>query len=275
MTGQISLGHACFMGLGAYISTLFVIKASMSPWISLPIAMVITGIVAMVLLFPCFILRGPYFSMVTIAFAEVFRNFFTNWDFAQKANGISLPFGPDSLADFRFLSKIPYYYIGLIMVVLIYVLIKFIDKSKLGYALKTIREDEDTAAAIGINPAKFKIMAVGISAALMALTGFYYAQYFRYIDPEIMMLVYSTEMLLPAIIGGMGFAGGPILGSIVIVPLSEFLRSVLGEIPGVNLIVYALILIIIIRFQPIGMLGWWYSRQAKNRRNKEAKITNG
>jgi branched-chain amino acid transport system permease protein len=257
MTGQNSLGHACFMGLGAYISSLLITKFSFIPWLALPVCMCLTGLIAMVLFYPCFILRGPYFTLVTIAFGEVFRNFLINWPYANKANGILLPFGEDSLAHFRFFSKVPYFYTGIIMMVLVYLFLKFFERSKIGFALKSIREDEDAAAAIGIYPTKYKVIAVGISATITALAGYYYALYFRYIDPDIMLQTYSTEFVLPAIIGGISYIGGPILGALILVPLSEFLRAVLGGVfPGVNLIVYALTLIVIIRFRPTGILGW-------------------
>jgi branched-chain amino acid transport system permease protein len=269
MTGQNSLGHASFMGIGAYISSLLIIKLSISPWLSLPIAMITTGCMAMVFFYPCFILKGPYFTLVTIAFGEVVRNFLINWPYANKANGILLPFGEDSFFHFRFFSKVPYFYAGIIMMILVYLFIRRLDKSKIGFALKTIREDEDVAAAIGIYPTKYKVIAVGISAMITAVAGFYYANYLRYIDPDIMLQTYSTEFVLPAIIGGISFVGGPILGAFILVPLSEYLRAMLGNIPGVNLIVYALILILIIRFQPAGIMGWWHKRQERSIRLKK------
>jgi len=224
---------------------------------------------AMVFFYPCFILRGPYFTLVTIAFGEVVRNFLINWPYANKANGILLPFGEDSFFHFRFFSKVPYFYAGIIMMILVYLFLRKLEKSKIGFALKTIREDEDVAAAIGIYPTKYKVIAVGISATITALAGFYYASYLRYIDPDIMLQTYSTEFVLPAIIGGISFVSGPILGAFILVPLSEYLRAMLGNIPGVNLIVYALILILIIRFQPAGIMGWWHKRQERSIRLKK------
>ena len=269
MAGQNSLGHACFMGLGAYISTLLILRLSFLPWISLPIAMIVTGVIAMIFFYPCFILKGPYFTLVTIAFSEVVRNFLINWPFANRAGGLLLPLGEDSLAHFRFFSRVPYFYAGIIMLVLVYLFVKKLDKSKIGFALKTIREDEDVASAIGINPTKYKVIAVGISAMITSITGFFYASYLRFIDPDIMFLLYSTEFVLPAIIGGIRFVSGPILGAFIMVPLSEFLRVELGTIPGVNLIVYAIALILIIRFQPLGILGWWYKMREQRALKKK------
>lgn len=109
LTGQISLGHASFMGLGAYMSTLLLVKLNVSPWISIPLVFLFVGALTALLLSPCFVLRGPYFSLVTIAFGEAFRNLMTNWDFAGKGQGLLLPFGDNSLALLRFKSKVPYF----------------------------------------------------------------------------------------------------------------------------------------------------------------------
>lgn len=264
MTGQNSLGHAAYMGLGAYISTLFIIKAQVSPWIAMLIAIAITGLIAAVVFYPCFILRGPYFTLVTIAFGEAIRQCIINWDFAGKAMGIGLPFGKDSWGQFRFMSKIPYYYIALIMLIGIYLLMKKIDNSKLGFALKTIREDEDVAASIGIKPLKYKVIAVSISAMIAAMVGFFYASYNRYIDPDLMLQSYSVEFVLPAIVGGAAFVEGPLVGGVILISVSEYLRNKFGGVlPGINLILYAIVLLVVIRFRPTGFLGWYHSSKVK------------
>lgn len=264
LTGQNSLGHAAFMGLGAYLSSVLITKMALSPWVAALLAMGTTTIIAMVFFYPCFILRGPYFTLVSIAFGEAVRNVFINWDYVGKATGILLPFGPDSWEQFRFLSKVPYYYIGLLMLLTVYWLVFKIDRSKLGFALKTIREDEDVAASIGIYPVKYKVIAVGISAMITSFAGFFLAQYLRYIDPTMMAQMFSVEYVLPAIIGGIAFLSGPIIGAFLIVPLSELLRVYLsGILPGVNLILYAFVLIVMIRFQPRGLLGWYAASSLK------------
>ena len=152
MTGQNSLGHAAYMGLGAYIGALLITKGGWNPWLTIPVAMLIVGLIAGVVFYPCFLLKGPYFTLVSIAFGETIRQFMLNWDFAGKAMGIPLAYGKPSFLEFRFHSKTPYYYIALVMVVCVYLLMRKINKSKLGFALKTIREDEDVASAIGIKP---------------------------------------------------------------------------------------------------------------------------
>ena len=174
MTGQFSLGHATFMALGAYITSLLVVKSSVSPWIGLLVGAIGTGLMSIILFYPCFVLRGPYFTLATIAFAETFRNLFMNWQYAGKGQGILLPFGEDSLFNLRFLSKVPYYYISLAMLTIVVVIVVLLDHSKLGFAFKTIREDHDTASAIGIDTTRYKVYATFISTSLTAVAGAFY-----------------------------------------------------------------------------------------------------
>lgn len=264
LTGQISLGHAAFMGLGAYVSTLLLVNFNVSPWLSILIVFLVVGAVTSILLAPCFGLRGPYFTLVTIAFGEAFRNLFTNWDYAGKGKGILIPFGKPDFWLMRFGGKTAYFYLGLGMVIIVYLIVKLIDKSKLGYGLKTVREDEDTANAIGINPWKYKVIATFISCGLMAVCGVFYANYYRFIDPDIMLQNQSVEFVLPAVIGGIGSVTGPLLGAIIITPLSQFLNASLSSIAaGSNLVVYAAVLIGIILFKPRGIMGWFNASRVK------------
>ena len=264
MTGQNSLGHAAYMGLGAYASCLLITKAGANPWLSAIFGMIVVGLVAGVIFYPCFILRGPYFTLVSIAFGEAMRQFIINSTFFGRASGVGLPFGRDSWLDFRFGSKVPYYYVGLAMVLLIYLLMKKIERSRMGYALRTIREDEDAAAAIGINPTKYKIMAVVVSAMVAALVGFFYASYIRYIDPDLMVQAKSTESVLPAVVGGAAYVEGPLVGGLIMIPLSEFLRAKYSALlPGINMLLYAIALLAVIRFRPTGILGWYMHSKTK------------
>lgn len=274
LTGQISLGHAAFMALGAYISTLLLIHGNLSPWISMIIVFFVVGLIAALLLSPCFVLRGPYFSLVTIAFSEAFRNLFLNWGFAGQGQGLTLPFGESSFALIRFTSKVPYYYIALGMLIVFYIVLRKIDVSKLGYGLKTIREDEDTANAIGINPLRYKAAATFVSAGMIAVSGVFYASYIRYINPDILLSSASVQYVMPGIIGGIGSVTGPLLGSIILTPLSEYLNATLSQIAsGVNLVVYAIIIILVILYQPSGIMGWFtHSKLKKNINNFLDKV---
>ncbi len=264
MTGQNSLGHAAYMGLGAYACCLLVVKTGANPWLAAIFGMVVVGLVGGIVFYPCFILRGPYFTLVSIAFGESIRQLIINSEFFGRASGVGLPFGSDSWLQFRFASKVPYYYVGLVMVVGIYLMMKKIDRSKIGFALKTIREDEDAAAAIGINPTKYKIMAVVISAMVAGLVGFFYASYIRYIDPELMIQAKSTESVLPAVVGGAAYVEGPLVGALIMIPLSEYLRANFSAaLPGINMLMYAVVLLVVIRFRPAGILGWYMRSRVK------------
>lgn len=266
LTGQISLGHAAFFGLGAYISTLLLNCLGISPWISIILVFFIVGALGAIILSPCFVLHGAYFSLVTIAFGEAIRNLFLNWDLAGKGQGLLLQYGKSSLLQMRFTSKVPYFYIALILMLSYYMILKKIDTSKLGYGLKTIREDEDTANAIGINPQKYKLIATFISCGMIAICGVFYANYVRYINPDIMMGTKSIEFVLPAIIGGLGSVTGPLIGGIILTPLSEYLNAALGNIvSGLNLVVYSSIIIIVILFQPSGIMGWFNKSKVKKK----------
>lgn len=264
MTGQNSLGHAAYMGLGAYACYLLVVKTGANPWLAAVFGMAVVGLVAGIVFYPCFILRGPYFTLVSIAFGESIRQVIINSEFFGRASGVGLPFGSDSWMDFRFTSKVPYYYVGLVMVIGVYLIMKKIDRSKMGFALKTIREDEDAAAAIGINPTRYKIMAVVVSAMVAGLVGFFYASYIRYIDPELMIQAKSTESVLPAVVGGAAYVEGPLVGGLIMIPLSEYLRANFSAVlPGINMLMYAVVLLVVIRFRPTGILGWYMNSRTK------------
>ena len=267
LTGQISLGHAGFMGLGSYISAILLNNMGISPWISMVIAFVVVGLLTAVLLSPCFVLTGPYFTLVTIAFTEAFRNLFTNWEYAGSGQGILVPIDNGNILSMRWISKVPYYYIALIMVILFYLILRIIDRSKLGYAFKTIREDEDTAHAVGINSFKYKFIATFLSAGLIAVVGVFYVNYIGYINPDIFKNANSLDYVMPAIIGGIGSIVGPLLGAGILTPLSEWLNAALSQIAGLNLVVYAAIVIVVILFQPNGIMGWFTHSKLRKKIN--------
>jgi branched-chain amino acid transport system permease protein len=265
LTGQVSLGHAGFMGLGSYISALLLTKAGISPWLSIILSFFIVGLLVALLLSPCFVLSGTYFTLVTIAFTEAFRNLFTNWEFSGGGQGVLVPINNKSIASFRWISKIPYYYIGLILVIIYFAILMAIDRSKLGYALKTLREDEDTAHAVGISSFKYKFIATFISAGMVAVIGVFYVNYIGYINADIFKNSNSLDYLMPSIIGGIGNIGGPLLGSFLLTPLSEKLNETLSQTPGLNLVVYAVIVILVILYRPNGILGWYQRSEFKKK----------
>ena len=257
-TGQFSLGHAVFLGIGAYASAIAQAKLEWNPLVGLVIGMVISVAFAFLFFYPCFELRGPYFTLVTLAMGVAIRNLFINWGYIGKMEGILYPFkGNASWEWFQFTSKIPYYYVAFAILLGFIWISRYISKSRLGYALMTIRGNENTALAVGINTARYKAYAVMISACLMSVTGSFYSHYVRFVDPDIMVTFRSVEIVLPCIIGGLGTVAGPIIGAVIINPVTEWLRSSLGgKLAGLHYVIIAAVMIALIEVKPNGLHDW-------------------
>jgi branched-chain amino acid transport system permease protein len=208
-------------------------------------------------------LRGPYFSLVTLAFAEMLRVIAVNWKAVGSSLGLVVPNRGSAPALFLFAEKLPYYYVILAMALAALGITRLIERSRMGYALAAIRENEDAAEAAGVDALSTKLSAMAISSFLTALGGTFYAQYFAYIDPSLTFgPAISIGGLLPAIVGGAGTVAGPLLGSFVLTPVSELTRAVLRGRAGADVMLYGLILILVISFLPNGLVGWFRSRRA-------------
>lgn len=268
--GQFSFGHAAFFGIGAYTSTLLYVHLGLSPWIGMwlgGMAGLIFGMFCGFLSFR-YNLQGPYFALVMLAFAEMLRLIADNWDAVGAAIGILIPPKGNSFPDFQFVSKVPYFYIMLALMVISILVAWLLHHSKLGFYLQAIREDEDAAEALGVNIFRYKMIAMGISAFMTSIGGSFYAQYLLYIDPEITFGVsISIEILLRPIVGGAGTIFGPILGSFILTPLSEISKLLFRGFTGVHLVFYGMILVVVIIFLPRGLTGliedWWRKRSNK------------
>jgi branched-chain amino acid transport system permease protein len=263
--GQFSFGHAAFFGLGAYTSTLLFLHWGVSPWIG----MLAGGLLAAVFgLFAGYLsfrygLRGPYFSLVTLAFAEMLRVVAVNWKAVGSSLGLVVPNRGSAPALFLFAEKLPYYYVILTMAVGALVITRAMERSRMGYALAAIRENEDAAEAAGVDALSTKLSAMALSSFLTALGGTFYAQYFSYIDPSLTFgPAISIGGLLPAIVGGAGTVTGPLLGSFVLTPISELTRAALRGRAGADIMLYGLVLILVISFLPNGLVGWIRARRA-------------
>jgi branched-chain amino acid transport system permease protein len=261
-TGQFSFGHAAFFGTGAYASSVLLTKYGISPWLGMlagAAAALLIGLFIGFLSFR-FRLKGAYFALATLAFAEILRQIIQNSAFFNKTMGILIPLDPNPLM-YQFSSRIPYYYVILILTTLITLLVYKVSKSKLGFNLVAIRENEDAARSLGVDAYRNKMIAIGLSSALTALGGTFYAQYLLLIEPP---LAFSSEVsiaiLLPAIIGGAGTVLGPVVGSFVITPLGEVTNALFSGTPGVQFIVYGAILVLVILFLPEGIVGWVLKR---------------
>ncbi|MEX2631622.1 MAG: branched-chain amino acid ABC transporter permease [Tistlia sp.] len=238
--GQLSIGHAAFFGIGAYVSTVCYVQFGLSPWFGMLVAAAVTGAFGAGLGLVSFHygLRGPFFALVTVAFAEITRLVLLHWDYVGAANGILLPFSPEpTFWQFQFRDKEPYYYIALVMMLCSIGLVAWIARSRFGYYLHAIRQDEDAAEAVGVPTKRCKIQAIALSAALAGMGGTFYAQYTQYIVPDDMVVGrVSVEILLGAVIGGAGTVMGPIVGAFILIPVGEATRVIFeGGGTGVSL----------------------------------------
>lgn len=238
--GQLSIGHAAFFGIGAYTSTICYIHLGLSPWLGMFVAAGFTAMIGAGLGLISFHygLRGPFFTLVTVAFAEITRLILLHWNFVGAANGILLPYSRDAgFWDFQFNGKEPYYYIALVMMLCSIALVALVARSRFGYYLHAIRQDEDAAEAVGVPTKRCKIQAIALSAALAGLGGTFYAQYTQYIVPDDMVIGrVSVEILLGTVIGGAGTIMGPIVGAFILIPVGEATRVIFeGGGTGISL----------------------------------------
>jgi branched-chain amino acid transport system permease protein len=256
--GQFSFGHATFFGLGAYTSTILFMRFGISPWIGMVLGGILSMFVGIFIGFICFRygLKGPFFALATLAFAEMFRVAALNIPLTGKAMGILITLKGTSFPAFQFQEKIYYYYIILAFNVFIVLVTHLIENRKLGDYLEAIKEDEDAAEALGIDTLRYKIIAISISSFLTALGGTFYAQYLFYIDPDICFGVHnSIEIFMRPILGGLGTVYGAFLGSLILGPLSELTRGLLGGYSGMHLMLFGVVLVVVIIFLPRGVVG--------------------
>lgn len=256
--GQFSLGHTAFFGIGAYTSTLLHLNFGISPWLGLLIGGGLAVGFAVIISYPCFRLRGPFFVLATIAFGEVMRILSTYFKEITKGGvGLVIPIEP-SLANFIFHDKAAYAFIAYVLLLLLVGISILIERSRVGYYLAALRDDEDAAEATGINTSRYKLLVMMISAFFTAVTGTFYAQYSSFIEPEIVFSIpFSVQLAMISIIGGMGTIIGPILGSFILTPLDAYLRGWLaGLYNGVGFLIYGLLLIVVVIYMPDGVIKW-------------------
>jgi branched-chain amino acid transport system permease protein len=261
--GQYSIGHAGVVGIGAYTSSLLGIYAGLTPWLGMLAGGMLAAVVGGVIGYPCFRLRGAFFSLVTIAFAEMLRVGLELTDSVagMQINGVRgflLPVLGNKPSQFQFAGKRPYYYVMLALLVLVLLVGATVKRSRLGYYLAAIRDDEDAAASLGINPARVKLAAMVLSSFFAALGGTFYAQLVGFITPtRTMSLDFSVQMVIMTVLGGIGTVLGPLWGALVLVPIAELTRAFWGgSLQGVHLIVYGALLILVMLYWPQGIDPW-------------------
>ncbi len=292
-TGQYSVGHAAYFGAGAYGTLILLQKWEIAPWKGVWAGIAAALVLSLIIGSICFRLRGPYFVLASIAVAEIVRLTVLNTpSVTNGAEGILLsdlpPFTLGETVITDFVSKVPFYYIGLTLALLTILVTWGVQNSKLGYYFQAIREDQDAAHSLGINLSLFKNIALALSAMLTSLAGAFYAIYIKFIDPTtVLPLDLSVQIVLIAIIGGIGTIFGPVIGSLVLVPLSEALRSNLisqglinsglvkedsglgvflkEHLAHAHVLIYGILVVVVILFMPDGVIGFVRKLSARKR----------
>jgi branched-chain amino acid transport system permease protein len=255
--GQFSFGHAAFFGIGAYTSSILFVSFGISPWIGMLLGGIVSTIFGLVVGYLVFRygLKGPYFALAMLAVAGMLQVICVNWTAVKGALGVLIPLG-NSFWIFTFENRLPYYYIILFMLVGILAFTKWFQESRMGNYLVAIREDEDAAEALGVNVQKYKILAMAVSSFTTALGGTFYAQYYNYIDPHLCFGTHvSVDILLRPIVGGPGTVLGPLVGSLLLSPLSELTRNLFRQYSGVHIMIFGALLVSVIIFLPRGVIG--------------------
>ena len=268
--GQVSLGHAAFYGLGAYTSTLVTIKLGINPWVGLVAGGAIASLLSLAFGWSCFRLKGHYFAMATIAVAELVQIFFTEWEYGGAAVGLYVPMDKQGWLWMNFATKLPYYWLALGLLIVTLAANWWIERSYLGYYFRAIKDEPDAARSVGVNIARYKQIALSVSAFFTALGGSLYAQKELYIDPNsVLSTALSIKMALVAILGGVGTLFGPVIGAVVLTSIEEGSRILFGGTGrGTDVIIYASLIIVIAVFYPKGIIGW--VRTFKERRAARA-----
>jgi branched-chain amino acid transport system permease protein len=263
--GQISLGHALYFGLGAYVSTILFTKFGIIPWIGMAAGAALAALIALALGYPCFRLRGHYFTIATVVIAEIGYLLFLNWDWVGAALGIQLPAGRASWLLFRFpRDKIPYFYFALALACATWLATWMFEDSKWGYWWRAVKDNPEAAESLGVAVFHSKMAAAAVSAIFTSVAGSFYAQFVGYIDPEsVMTFQFSLLMALPAVLGGIGTLWGPALGAVILIPLNELVRSYVGGSgAGIDLMIYGLVIVGISLARPQGLVSLLTRRKA-------------
>ncbi|TQF82789.1 branched-chain amino acid ABC transporter permease [Elioraea sp. Yellowstone] len=260
--GQFSFGHASFFGTGAYAIAILQARAGLNPWLALPVAVALGALAGAVIGTLAFRarLRGSYFALVTLAFAEVLRIVANVLPITGGAAGTLIRLNVDPL-NFQFADRAHFYWVTLVFLGAAMVLVRALERGRFGARLVAVRENEDAARALGVDVLRVKIVAITLSAAITAVAGCLYAQNFLYLDAAIAYGPWiSVEALLAPIIGGLGTVFGPLIGALVLHGLGELTKVWIGaltggSVPGIDLVLFGILLIATVGFAPRGILG--------------------
>ena len=254
--GQTSTGHAVFYGLGAYSVAILFKFFGITPWFGMFVGIVVSVVVASLIGWPLLRLKGHYFAVASMAVCECCRIIFVNLKAFGGATGVDFLNKKVNKWFALQLNKVECYYVFLVFAILILALTVYLDRSKFGYYLRTIREDQSAAESVGIDTSRYKLIAYMLSAAIVSLGGSLYAQYMLYIDPSMLMtLKISLMILLVTVMGGIGTTVGPIIGAVILTLISEYSRAMLGGTgSGIDQIIYGSLVIVVVLFLPDGVM---------------------
>jgi branched-chain amino acid transport system permease protein len=270
-TGQLSLGHVAFFGIGAYVSSLVSLgfeihvwtetTVSLAPkpvWFAMLVAVMFAGLCGFMIGKISFKVRGAYFVIVSVSFAEVTRLVALNWmELTQGPMALNnipyLKLGIPGVGQIDFIGKLPNYYLVLAVAILTYVIIRRLVRSRAGRAMIALRENEPLATSVGIDVTRFLVLATVVSAALAGLAGAVYAQYVRIVDPDVFLFIYTVTMVIMVVTGGKGTLAGPIVGGLIFGILPEVLRG-FEVMPEIQWVVYGVLMILIVYFLPEGIV---------------------
>jgi branched-chain amino acid transport system permease protein len=263
--GQLSLGHAIYVGLGAYTAAALYVHFGVAPWLGLPAAIVVAIACGAIIGFLAFRfgVSGVYFAILTIAFAEFARIGFDHFTWVNGSSGFFLPVANYSRNDLWNLRGNPamFYYVMLALTAAAFVLCHLLMKSRMGYYWLAIREDEVAARSLGINTFRYKMYAVVISAGMTAVAGVLFAFYYNNLFPEqVFHISRSIELILGPIIGGIGTLFGPIIGAFLLTGLSELMQNLMNalgfDVPGAKQVFYGICLLLVVLVLPGGVWPW-------------------
>lgn len=255
--GQFSFGHALFFGLGAYTVAVLQVHLGINPWIGMVVGGAMGAAIAVLVgaLTFRYGLRGSYFSLVTLAFAEVFRIVSNSIWWTGAGEGILIPLDRRA-RTMQFHDLSGSYWLLLAMTLACFLTVWRLDRSRLGARMLAVRDNEDAAAAIGVDAFAVKLQAMALSGLFTGLAGVFYAQRYLYIDPGLAFgPTQSVDSLLVAIVGGIGTLFGPLLGAVALHVLGELAQRVLGDVPGLNMVIYGTVLVAMVLFMPRGLSG--------------------
>jgi branched-chain amino acid transport system permease protein len=257
--GQVSVGHSMFFGLGAYAPLLFYNLWGWPPLFGIPVGVVLAVALSVVIGMPTFRLTGHYFSMATIAVAELIRIFTGTWTFVGAAIGLQGPATARGWWDLTFRGELPYYYIFLAVLAVVLATTAAIERRRFGFYLRAIKASERAAKSLGVPVRQTKMQALALSAAFTSVAGSLYVIKTGFIDPDSGFgILISVQMLIVAALGGAGVLFGPLLGALILIPLQTVTNSMFGGGgSGLTYILYGGIIVIIARFEPGGLFELW------------------